>query len=708
MNILVLDLETTVQPLGGKIDNSPFNPENKCVSAHFGWLTDAGVTSVTNLVFNHNDQPVADSTDDLRDALANADVLVAHNLKFDAQWLQEMGFTLPETLRCTLINEYILAKGQRIPLSLKETAQRRNVTLKKSDLVDDLFKSGTGFEAMPLPTVIEYAEADVKSCGDIYLSQLEDFGKPENTSLDNIVILMNEMTDVLLDMQCNGINIDMGVLDGVEDELRKEYSDIKRRLTDIVEMVMGDTPINLNSGADMTKVVYSRTVIDRDAHIRTFNIGLRPDGRPKYPPRMNKAEFSGAVRTLTRIVHKTDAVCCPDCNGRGTVQKYKKVTRQKNGKKYVVQGEAWKNPSKCKTCKGLGAIYASNGKQAGLKLSPVDVSYASVNGFKTDKHTIVQLIRQAEGKGNDLAVEFLTKLTRLNALSTYLDSFITGIRTWTRHDGILHSSFNQCIAATGRLSSSSPNFQNLPKRGFPVRKAMTSRFDGGTIVEADFSGLEFVVAGELSRDPQIISDIKNGKDIHSQTASIINQIDPSEVTKDLRQAAKSFTFSPVYGGQGGGEPEHIQKYFREFFEIYRGLGAYHKRLMDGVLQNGVVKTPSGRQYYWPDVKRLKNGRTTHATQIVNYPVQGFATGDLVPLSCIRAKRAFKREAIKSLIILTVHDSLVVDCYPGEEDKVRGLLKDAMVGVTDEAKDRWGYEPILPLNIDIESGDNWAL
>ena len=99
-----------------------------------------------------------------------------------------------------------------------------------------------------------------------------------------------------------------------------------------------------------------------------------------------------------------------------------------------------------------------------------------------------------------------------------------GIRTWTRHDGILHTNMNQTIAATGRLSSSNPNFQNQPKRGFPIRKAVISRFEGGCIIEADFSGLEFRVAGEVSRDPQIIEDILNGKDVHKQTASIINKI----------------------------------------------------------------------------------------------------------------------------------------------------------------------------------------
>ena len=706
MKQLILDLETTVQKIDGKTDNSPFNPDNSCVSAHFGWLTEDGVGEVTNLVFNHNEQITPDSMAPLTEAVEQADVLIAHNAKFDCMWLQEMGIIIPQTIRCTMINEYILAKGQRTPLSLKATAERRNVTRKKSDLVDELFKGGTGFEAMPLDTVLEYAEADIVSCAEVYLSQQADFAKEENKSLESIVVLMNEMLVFLLEIETNGIHVDRAKLQEVKDDLTVEYKRISRRLTDIVEEVMGDTPINLNSGADMTKVVYSRQMVDRKEHSQIWNIGVQPNGKPLMPPRMSKSEFAAAVRSTTMVVNRTDAVCCPICNGRGTIQKYKMVTRQKNGKKYKMQGDPYKNQTKCAECKGAGALYVDNGKVAGLRLNPVNPSFASANGFKTDKHTIKLLISQARGKNNELAIEFLEKVSRLNALSTYLDSFVAGIETWTRHDDILHSNFNQCITATGRLSSSNPNFQNQPKRGFPVRAAVTSRFEGGKFYEIDFSGLEFRVAGEVSRDPQIIDDILSGKDIHKQTASIINQCDPSEITKDVRQNSKAFTFAPLYGGMGAGEPEHIQHYFKEFFNIYEGLGQYQKRLMDGVLRNGIVQTPSGRQYYWPNVKRLRNGRTTNATQIVNYPIQGFATGDLVPLACIRALRLFKQANLKSLLVLTVHDSICADCYPGEDDQVVKLLFEAMQGVDDEAYQRWGYKFVLPLDVEVSAGPNW--
>lgn len=690
MKTLILDLETTVQKIDDKTDNSPFNPNNKCVSVHFCWLGEP----VQSLVFNHNDKPIPDDPSALKIALEQADIIVAHNAKFDIQWLTQMGFTIPPVVWDTMIGEYILAKGQRTELSLKATANRRNVTRKKSDLVDELFKGGTGFEAMPLDTVLEYAEADVVSCMEIYLAQKEDYSKEANLSLMNIVTLMNEMLLFLVEIEGNGVLVDMEALAEIEKEFSTELADITKRLNDIVEDVMGDTPINLNSGPDMTKVIYSREVIDRDIHKQVWNIGVGYNGKSLPPPRMNKSEFSKAVRSTTRIVQRTEAICCSVCDGRGIIRKFK------------VNGEPYKNMSKCVSCSGNGAHFVSTGKTAGLMLNPADPSYASINGFKTDKTTIKSLINQAKAKKNDVAVEFLTKLSRQNALTTYLDSFIKGIKTWTRPSGFLHTNFNQCITATGRLSSSNPNFQNQPKRGFPVRKCVVSRFENGMVIEADFSGIEFRVAGELSRDSQIIEDIMTGKDIHKQTASIIHQKPESEIDKDMRQGCKQWTFAPLYGGTGAGEMEHVRKYFKEFFVVYKGLSAYQKRLTDGVAKDGHVRIPSGRQFYWPDVVRRKNGRISVHTQAVNYPIQSFATADLVPLSCIRALRKFKELGLKSKLILTVHDSICVDLYTPELEQVKEVLTWAMKGVTEEAEERWGYSFALPLDIEISGGPNW--
>ena len=693
MTTLVLDLETTVQRFDGKTDNSPFNPDNKLVSAHFGRLGWDTVDEVHSLVFHHDQKPEPDSRQLLEDMLWEADILVCHNAKFDCAWLREMGFTLPSKIVCTMVQEYCLSKGQRRLLSLKETAKRRQVTNKKSDLIDELFKSGVGFESMPLATVLEYAEADVRSCGEIYLQQVDEFKRPENQSLQKILDLSHDMLLTLLDFERNGIKIDREALIAVEDEFKAEQIALQKRLNDIVDQVMGDWPINLNSGADMTKVIYSRKVTNRDEHRRIFNIGVNANGKPLRTPRMNKAEFASSVRKTTEVVKRAVAICCDVCDGRGRIQKIKK------------DGQPFKNLTKCPSCDGAGALYQCTGKVAGLKLSPVDASFASINGFKTDKATLRGLIGQARLKNNDLAIEFLEKIIRLNAVSVYLDSFVKGIKTWTRQSGLLHTNFNQCVTATGRLSSTNPNFQNQPKRGFPIRKCVVSRFEGGCITEADFSSLEWICAGELSRDPQILTDIKNKKDVHRQTASIINQIEKDDVSKDQRQEAKAFTFAPLYGGMGAGEEPHVQAYFKEFFQIYRGLAGWHKQLMDGVMKTNVVQTPSGRQYEWPNAKRYSNGQISNATQVKNYPVQGFGN-DLVQLSCIRAQRRFKELNLHSLIILSVHDSIVVDTHPAEVEAVSDALTWAMTNVLEEAEERWGYEFALPLPIEIETGQTW--
>jgi len=569
------------------------------------------------------------------------------------------------------------------------------VTQKKSDLVDELFKSGVGFEAMPLATVIEYAEADVRSCGEIFLDQTNDYAKEENASLVPIRDLSNEMLLTLVQMERNGIYIDQNALADVKQEFTEEKAELEKRLQQIVEEVMGDTPINLNSGADMTQVVYSRRVKDRNIHRTVFNIGVGANGKPLRPPRMKLGEFQKAVRTTTEVVKRTIAVCCDTCRGSGTIQKFK------------VNGDPYKNRTKCPDCKGAGALYQPTGQTAGLKLSPKDASYASINGFKTDKETLQLLITEAHQKGSDIAVEFLTKISRLNAVSTYLDSFVQGIETYTRPSSFLHSNFNQCVTATGRLSSSNPNFQNQPKRGFPIRRCVVSRFENGLITEADFVSLEWICAGELSRDQQIIDDIRSGKDVHTQTATIIHQCKPEDVTKELRASCKKYTFAPTYGGLLSTEAPHVQVYAREFFRIYKGLGGYHKTLTAGVLKNGIVQTPSGRQFHWANAKRFGNGRISNQTQIVNYPVQSFGN-DLVQLSCIRTQRRLNELGLKSLLILSVHDSIVIDTAPDEVEAVNEVLTWAMTGVLEEATQRWSYEFVLPLGIDIEVGKTWSM
>lgn len=656
-------------------------------------------------VYNHSDYTRKDTPEALQEALDSADILVAHNAKFDVEYLLECGFRIPAKVWCTMIGEYILARGTIQRLSLKDTARRRKTSLKKEELVEELFKDGVGYDQMPLHIVLEYVLADVQSCAEIFVQQWIEFHDPEQTrNLINIVELMNDMLLYLVEIERNGLCIDMEALQKVKKEYEIEQAQLVYDLNKIVVEVMGDTPINLKSGADVSMVVFSRTVTNRDLHQATFNIGLDENGKEQWTPYMSANQFANAVRTTTKRVERTVAENCTSCNGNKFIRKVRK------------DGTPYKNTNQCKLCDGRGFTLKGTGKVAGLKLIPDGPRDASINGFKVGADELDRLISQARAKDNLTAVAFLTKKKRLNAVNTYLNSFVGGIERWTRSNRILHASFNQCVARTGRLSSSDPDVQNQPKgRKFPIRRVVISRWAdiGGQVFEADFSGLEFVVAGELSRDSQIIDDILNEKDVHGQTAAIVTQqvglpIDwKDKEHKPIRDENKPYTFAPLYGGQGANEPPHIQKYFQEFWNIYPEHAEWQYQMMDNVIQKGYIVTPSGREYMFPGTRRLKGRRTTNATNIVNYPVQGFATGDIVPLACIRLLRAFKERNLRSLCVLTVHDSLVVDVYPGELEQVKEAAIWAMTKIEEEIESRWGYKMVLPMRMEMAVGPNWG-
>ena len=699
--ILVIDVESTVQRNDGRVDGSPFHPENYLVSAGAMWVNKgATLDDVQYFFFQHDDIPISynvlDSYNHLKGMIEEADILVGHNIKFDLHWLQQSNFDISNKIYyCTMIGEYVLMRGQKIPLNLDAVSTRRKVHLKQSELVSERFRAGEGYEAMPMEIVEEYGRSDVLSCAEVFLSQVAEYAEEENISLRKTRNMMNEMLEVLLEMERNGIHIDLEELETVEKEYTEEKERLENRMYEICREVMGDVPVNLNSPAQLSEVIYSRRVLDKNEWKSSFNVGLNQQGKPLPRPRMTDKEFAGEVKRQTEILYRKTGETCRDCEGQGTFFKTKK------------DGTSFKKPTRCATCGGTGIDFKDTERVAGLKLTPKGVRDVSANGFVTSKDAVGVLLTQAQRKHNDLAVEFLQSMKRLNAVSTYLNSFCGGIRRNTRPDGLLHTTFNQCVTSTGRLSSSDPNFQNQPRGGtFPVRKCVLSRFDGGKIIEADFSGLEFRVAGELSKDAQIISDILEGKDVHKQTASIINQKPASDVSKDERQQAKAYTFAPLYGGRGAGEPPHVQNYFQEYFNIYEGLAMWHETLRNGVLATTKVVLPSGRELAWPDAKREANGWVTYGTQIVNYPVQSFATADIVPLACIRAYKMMKNRHIQSLCVLTVHDSIVVDTHPDEVDIVKDILVDAMEGVVHEIKKRYDYEMALPLAIEIKAGETW--
>ena len=268
---------------------------------------------------------------------------------------------------------------------------------------------------------------------------------------------------------------------------------------------------------------------------------------------------------------------------------------------------------------------------AGLKFKPPTSKWASANGFSTSKQNLEVLESAAKSRGLDDAVDFLYKVRRLSAVDTYLSSFVDGIGLYTKSDGKLHVRLLQHRTSTGRFSGADPNMQNMPRGGtFPVKKVFVSRWDGGKIMEADFAQLEFRTAAYLSQDEVAIEEVSTGFDVHAYTAKVIT--DAGQPTS--RQDAKAHTFAPLYGATGYGRSKAEAAYYEHFTKKYKGVAAWHSRLAKEAIATQKITTPSGREFAFPDVVRKHTGRVSHFTQIKNYPVQSFATADIVSIALL--------------------------------------------------------------------------
>jgi len=299
------------------------------------------------------------------------------------------------------------------------------------------------------------------------------------------------------------------------------------------------------------------------------------------------------------------------------------------------------------------------------------------------------------------AVNFLTDVSRLSALDTYLSSFVEGIKAHIKSDGKLHVRLLQHRTSTGRFSGADPNMQNMPRGGtFPVKKVFVSRWKGGKILEADFAQLEFRAAAYLSQDKVAMDEVSTGFDVHSYTSKVIT--DAGQPTS--RQDAKAHTFAPLYGATGFGRSKAEAEYYEHFTQKYTGIKAWHGRLAKEALETGMITTPSGREFSFPDVQRRRNGTVSYFTQIKNYPVQSFATADIVPIVLIHMENLLS--TYKSCIVNSVHDSVVIDIHPEEVKQVLYLITQLNGSLKDIIENQFNIQFNVPLLLEAKIGDNW--
>ena len=304
-------------------------------------------------------------------------------------------------------------------------------------------------------------------------------------------------------------------------------------------------------------------------------------------------------------------------------------------------------------------------------------------------HEIVRLV---------LEYRQLTKLkgTYVDALPLLVDA----------RDGRLHTSFNQAGAATGRLSSSNPNLQNIPVRtelGREIRAAFVPRA-GWKLVTADYSQIELRLLAHFSGDPLLVQAFREGEDIHTQTASEVMGVPPMMVTPEARRDAKAVNFGIVYGisafglaAQLGISRGEAERYIRGYFTRYAGVRRFLDETIAAVRQSGVTRTLFGRERPIPDMNsRNPNARGFAERTAVNSPLQGTAA-DLIKLAMVRVQAAIESGGYRSAMLLQVHDELVFECPPEEVEAVSNLAKREMEGVR---------ELSVPLVVDIGVGDNW--
>ncbi len=288
--------------------------------------------------------------------------------------------------------------------------------------------------------------------------------------------------------------------------------------------------------------------------------------------------------------------------------------------------------------------------------------------------------------------------------NTYVKSLPNEVSNLTNR---VHSSFNQTVTTTGRLSSNNPNLQNIPIRtdnGQKIRKAFIPRNDDYIIMAADYSQIELRVIASISNEENMIDAFVNNQDIHTMTASKIYNVDPENVSREQRGNAKTVNFGIIYGVSAFGLSQQTdlnrsesKQMIDNYFLNYPGLKKYMSDQIDFARNNGYVETIMGRRRYLQNINSQNNMLRSGAERnAINAPIQGSAA-DIIKIAMININSEFKKQSFKSKMLLQVHDELVFDVHNSEKDRIQDIVKTTMESAV---------KLKVPLKIDLEFGKNW--
>ena len=353
---------------------------------------------------------------------------------------------------------------------------------------------------------------------------------------------------------------------------------------------------------------------------------------------------------------------------------------------------------------GEPSLNVSSPKQVGdilfdkLRLDP-KAKKSARGSYSTDETTLQDLYDRHPIIGEILEYRAAKKL-----LSTYIDplpGYISPV------DGRIHTTFNQALTATGRLSSSNPNLQNIPvrtERGMQIRKAFVPGTPDGVILSADYSQIELRIMAHLSGDPHMVDAFRHGLDIHAATAAKIYGVPVESVTQDQRRVAKTANFGIIYGISSFGLAQrlHISRteakgIIDDYFAAFPQVLEFIESCKEGARKDGYVKTMFGRRRYLPLINSSnKTMRELAERNAVNAPIQGTAA-DIIKLAMIAVDRRMQKEALASKMVLQIHDELLFDTVDSEKEILKALVCNEMENVLTLS---------VPLTVECNYGKNW--
>jgi DNA polymerase-1 len=322
-------------------------------------------------------------------------------------------------------------------------------------------------------------------------------------------------------------------------------------------------------------------------------------------------------------------------------------------------------------------------------------------GYTTDAESLDWLF----AKTKHPILQHLLRIRETSKLATTVDGLISAIE----EDDRIHTVFQQTVTATGRLSSTNPNLQNIPVRteeGRKIRDCFVSQKPYATLLTADYSQIEMRIMAHLSKDESLIEAFKSGEDLHSTVASIVFGVKPTEVDAEMRRQIKAMSYGLAYGLSAYGlaqqldlSPTDAAVLMDQYYARFGGIRDYLKSVVKEAATKGYTETILGRRRYLPDLTSENRARREVAERMaLNAPIQGSAA-DIIKVAMLNVERAITTESLKSRLILQVHDELILEVAPGEEERLSELVRREMGSAA---------QLTVPLDVNIGIGKSWDL